>query len=87
MKILSTFDKARIAQFSILLVAGLAVILLYSTSLDCGFVLDDKNNIEKNPYIQITSLSVDSLSETVTKSVLPRRPVANITFLSWSCPM
>jgi hypothetical protein len=80
MKILSTFDKARIAQFSILLVAGLAVILLYSTSLDCGFVLDDKNNIEKNPYIQITSLSVDSLSETVTKSVLPRRPVANITF-------
>ena len=80
MKILHTFDKARIVKFSILLAAGLAVILLYSTSLDCGFVLDDKNNIEKNPYIQITSITTDSLSEAVTKSVLPRRPVANISF-------
>ena len=32
-------DKSRFIEISILLVAGLTVLLLYSTSLDCGFVL------------------------------------------------
>ncbi len=80
MKFLGLDDKSRFIEISILLVAGLTVLLLYNTALDCGFVLDDKNNIEHNPYIQITGLSVDSLADAASKSVLPTRPVANISF-------
>jgi hypothetical protein len=59
---------------------AILILLLYSIALDGGFVLDDKNNIEKNPAIRLTSLTTDSLSRAAFKSVLPNRPVANISF-------
>jgi tetratricopeptide (TPR) repeat protein len=63
-----------------LLAASLVVFLLYSVSLEGGFVLDDKNNIEKNPSIRITHLSAAGLHDAARQSVLPTRPVANISF-------
>jgi hypothetical protein len=59
---------------------AILILLLYSFALDSGFVLDDKNNIEKNPAVHLTSLTTDSLSSAAFKSVLPSRPVANISF-------
>ena len=67
-------------QFLAVCVTSIIVFLLYFTALDGGFVLDDKNNIEKNPSIRLTSLTTDSLSRAAFKSVLPNRPVANISF-------
>jgi len=67
-------------QFWALCGAAIVVLLLYTIALDGGFVLDDKNNIEGNPYIQINSLTIDSLSTAATKSLLPTRPVAYISF-------
>jgi len=63
-----------------LLAACMAVFLLYRVSLEGGFVLDDKNNIANNPYVQVTSLTAKSLADAASKSVLPTRPIANISF-------
>ena len=60
-----------------LLLAGIAV---YWGTLDHTFQLDDKNTIWNNPFIQISSLSVDELVKAGFESVLHNRPVANISF-------
>ena len=63
-------------EIIILLLAGLA---LYIGTLDHTFHFDDKQNIWNDPFIQISSLSLDELKTVLAESNLKSRPVANIT--------
>ena len=80
MKIPAIKDSPRAYKILLLLASALATFFLYSVSLEGQFVLDDKNNIENNPAIQITSLRAAALHDAALKSVLPTRPVAYISF-------
>lgn len=72
--------QGRSFETVVFLAASLAVFLLYTVSLEGGFVLDDKNNIEKNPSVRITRLNVAGLHHAARQSVLPTRPIANLSF-------
>ena len=64
-------------------VAGLTiflVFLIYSSSLEGPFVLDDGNNILNNPAIRLTQLSWSGLKDAASKSPLSNRPLAYISF-------
>ena len=56
------------------------VFLIYSKSLEGPFVLDDGRNITDNPAIRLTRLSWSGLMDAATKSPLPNRPLAYISF-------
>ncbi|MFH1992528.1 MAG: tetratricopeptide repeat protein [Pseudomonadota bacterium] len=55
-------------------------ILIYSNTLNCGFVFDDQQNITENQYIRLTDLGLEKLTAAAFKSPMPNRPVANISF-------
>jgi hypothetical protein len=56
------------------------VFLIYSSNLEGPFVFDDGRNIENNPVIRLTQLSWSGLIDAATKSPLPNRPLAYISF-------
>jgi tetratricopeptide (TPR) repeat protein len=64
----------------LLVFSTLLVLLIYSNSLHAPFILDDRTNIEDNSHIRLTSLSLEGLNRAGFESLLPRRPVANISF-------
>ena len=64
-------------------IAGLTiflVFLIYSSNLTGPFVFDDGRNIRDNPAIRLTDLSWHGLKEAATKSPLPNRPLAYVSF-------
>ncbi len=52
---------------------------LYANTVNSPFALDDYHNILANKAIRITELSGASLNESVSKSLIKSRPVANIS--------
>ena len=56
------------------------VFLIYSSNLEGPFVFDDGRNIRDNPAIRLTQLSWSGLKDAATKSPLPNRPLAYISF-------
>ena len=56
------------------------VFLIYSSSLEGPFVLDDGSNIKDNPAIRLTRLSWSGLIDAASKSPLSNRPLAYISF-------
>ena len=56
------------------------VFLIYSSNLEGPFVFDDGRNIENNPAIRLTQLSRSGLIDAATKTPLPNRPLAYISF-------
>ena len=63
--------------------AGLTVFLvflIYSSNLEGPFVFDDGNNIKNNPAIRLTQLSWSGLKDAASKSPLPNRPLAYVSF-------
>ena len=63
--------------------AGLTVFLvflIYSSNLEGPFVFDDGSNIKSNPAIRLTQLSWSGLKDAESKSPLPNRPLAYISF-------
>jgi len=56
------------------------VFLIYSSNLAGPFVFDDGRNIQNNPAIRLTQLSWSGLMDAATKSPLPNRPLAYISF-------
>src|SRR5262249_56691304 len=62
---------------STLFCAALAVLVgvLYVHTLDGPFVFDDVRNIQKNIYVHVTHLSVDSLLRAAFQSPERNRPV------------
>jgi len=68
--------KINIVLISFLALMGFA---LYANTVNSPFALDDYHNILANKPIRITELSGASLNETVRKSLIKNRPVANIS--------
>jgi tetratricopeptide (TPR) repeat protein len=56
------------------------VFLIYSSSLEGPFVFDDGRNIKNNSAIRLTQLSWSGLKDAASKSPLPNRPLAYISF-------
>jgi tetratricopeptide (TPR) repeat protein len=56
------------------------VFLIYSSNLEGPFVFDDGKNIKSNSAIRLTQLSWSGLVDAATKSPLPNRPLAYISF-------
>jgi len=54
--------------------------VLYVHTLNGPFVFDDVRNIQKNVYVHLTHLSVDSLLKAAFRSPERNRPVANVSF-------
>ncbi|MBW2107311.1 MAG: hypothetical protein JRI36_01420 [Deltaproteobacteria bacterium] len=53
---------------------------VYANSLNAPFYLDDEVNILENPFIRLTDISLDTVSQAAFNSPCPNRPVANVTF-------
>jgi tetratricopeptide (TPR) repeat protein len=53
---------------------------IYSNTLDSPFILDDAHNIEENPHIQLTQISLGGLCAAGFDSPSSSRPVSNASF-------
>ena len=53
---------------------------IYSNTLKSPFVFDDWQNIQDNPHIRLTELTLKDITEVGIKSRASHRPVANISF-------
>jgi protein O-mannosyl-transferase len=56
------------------------VLLIYLNALKGPFVFDDQQNIEKNPHIRLTELSLQGIAKAGFESPLSTRPIAYISF-------
>jgi len=67
--------KTSLAGITVLL-----VFLIYSSTLEGPFLLDDGSNIKNNPAIRLTRLSWSGLKDAASNSPLSNRPLAYISF-------
>lgn len=74
-EILNFTLKTSLAGITVLL-----VFLIYSSTLEGPFLLDDGSNIKDNPAIRLTELSWSGLKDAASKSPLSNRPLAYISF-------
>jgi len=63
-----------------IVVISLFCIVCYCNIMQAPFVFDDFSNIRNNPFVRVTSLGFGQLYDAAFESVLPRRPIANISF-------
>jgi len=63
-----------------LLSLALIVILIYANTIGSPFIFDSRNNIESNPHIRISKITLDNLAEAAFKSNARQRPLSNISF-------
>jgi tetratricopeptide (TPR) repeat protein len=63
-----------------LLSLALIVILSYASTLGSPFIFDSRNNIESNPHIRISKITLNELAGAAFKSPLRQRPLSNISF-------
>jgi tetratricopeptide (TPR) repeat protein len=80
-----TFHKSLSGLFSryetlFLLSLALIVILIYTNTIGSPFIFDSRNNIESNPHIRISKITLNSLAEAAFKSNARQRPLSNISF-------
>jgi len=59
---------------------AILVFLIYSNTFHVPFIFDDEPNILNNHFIQVKSLTLESLKNAAFKSICHNRPVANISF-------
>ncbi len=64
----------------IILFLAAAAFLLYANTFNSPFTFDDRQNIEENLAIRLTQLTPTALYDAAFKSLLPHRPVANLSF-------
>jgi len=64
----------------LLLFFSVVVLLIYSNTFRGPFVFDDRNNIQNNPDIRLTHLTLDSIKRASFGSIAQNRPVANLSF-------
>jgi hypothetical protein len=69
-------DMREIVVLSLL---AILVILVYSNGLSGPFVFDDSPNIQNNPHIRLTGLTLEGLKRAGFESRSSNRPVANIS--------
>ena len=70
----------RAREAAILLALVVSVFLLYSNTLDAPFILDDRPNIEHNPHIRLTRISVEDLWDAGFHGISAYRPISKISF-------
>ena len=58
----------------------LITVIVYAGTLHHSFHFDDYSSIIQNPFIQISTISVDELVKAGFESLNRKRPVANISF-------
>ena len=63
-----------------LLSLALIVILIYANTIGSPFIFDSRNNIESNPHIRISKITLNELTEAAFKSPSRQRPLSNISF-------
>ncbi len=63
-----------------LLPLALIVILIYANTIGSPFIFDSRNNIETNPHIRISKITLNDLAAAAFKSPLKQRPLSNISF-------
>jgi hypothetical protein len=63
-----------------LLSLALIVILSYANTIGSPFIFDSKNNIESNPHIRISKITLNDLADAAFKSPEKQRPLSNISF-------
>ena len=79
------FQKRSINSFLtteslLLLLMAFCTFLIYSSSIKGPFVFDDVVNIQDNPQIRLTELTLSGIVNAGFESPCPNRPVANISF-------
>jgi tetratricopeptide (TPR) repeat protein len=74
--------KRQKLAFEILIICCLAVFvfLLYSNSLESPFIYDDLSNIQDNPQIRITKITLEDIKKAGFEDRFSNRPVATISF-------
>ena len=73
-------SKTSSRETLLLLAAAVVVIFIYMGSLSGPFVFDDEPNITENRHIRLTHLSPEGIYAAAFESLLPQRPVANVSF-------
>jgi tetratricopeptide (TPR) repeat protein len=63
-----------------LLSLALVVILIYANTLGSPFIFDSRPNIESNPHIRISKITLNDLTAAAFKSPANQRPLSNISF-------
>ncbi|MGD2185968.1 MAG: tetratricopeptide repeat protein, partial [Desulfobacterales bacterium] len=64
----------------LLMLLAVLVIFIYADTLTSPFIFDDKSNIEENPHIRISQISLKSLATAAFESPSYHRPVVNVSF-------
>jgi tetratricopeptide (TPR) repeat protein len=64
----------------LLVLLAVPVIFIYADTLTSPFIFDDKNNIEENPHIRISRITLKGLATAAFDSPLHQRPVAYTSF-------
>jgi tetratricopeptide (TPR) repeat protein len=64
----------------LLVLLAVPVIFIYADTLTAPFIFDGRINIEGNPHIRISRITLKGLATAAFDSPLHRRPVANISF-------
>jgi tetratricopeptide (TPR) repeat protein len=64
----------------LLVLLAVPVIFIYADTLTSPFIFDDRNNIEENPHIRISRITLKDLATAAFDSPSYQRPVAYISF-------
>lgn len=59
---------------------AILVFFIYSNTLRGPFILDDKRNIQDNPHIRLTRLTLQGITRAGLESPASNRPAADISF-------
>jgi tetratricopeptide (TPR) repeat protein len=74
---MTSVSKRRLWLTSILVILG---VLVYSNTLEVPFYFDDLPNIQKNPPVHLTHLTLEGIKRAAFESPASNRPIANISF-------
>jgi tetratricopeptide (TPR) repeat protein len=74
------FNSSLTMESLLLLLMAICTLFIYSSSSKGPFVFDDVVNIQDNPQIRLTELTLNGIVNAGFESPCPNRPVANISF-------
>ena len=67
-------------QVTALLIFVVLGFFIYSNTLNSPFVFDDRQNIQEDPYVRLTELTLRNIITAGLKDHASHRPIANISF-------
>jgi len=69
-----------VRQLLVLSFLAILVFLIYSNTLGVPFIFDDLDNIQNNPHIRLTRVTLEGITRAAIESHASGRPLANISF-------